>query len=292
MKYLFLFLGILTFFSFSIPSMENTDLGITVSCINVNSLNMSSANKPIHLKKIFGVVKLKSDIILLSDVRLSNRNLVSSKSDITAILRNNQFGSYTPYFNSSSNKRGVGILFNNSFSFSVEEERADEEENYLLSKVTIKGKTYIIGSIYGPNNHNAAFFSNLERSIRSLGDFPIILGGDWNLLYSNLPVEINPDCINMANVPNHRHTELLSELCNNLDLLDPFRALYPDKKMFTFSPRFVGARNKSRLDFFLISSSIFGSVTDCAIADSLQSSLFDHKAVTLSFSGKKKIPGP
>jgi hypothetical protein len=121
MKYLFLFLGILSLFSFSIPSMENTELGITVSCINVNSLNMSSANKPIHLKKIFGVVKLKSDIILLSDVRLSNRNLVSSKGDITAILRNNQFGSYTPYFNSSSNRRGVGILFNSSLSFSVEE---------------------------------------------------------------------------------------------------------------------------------------------------------------------------
>jgi Reverse transcriptase (RNA-dependent DNA polymerase) len=96
----------------------------------------------------------------------------------------------------------------------------------------------------------------------------------------------------MANVPNHRHTELLLELCNNLHLLDPFRALYPDKKMFTFSPRFVGARNKSRLDFFLISNSFLGSVTDCAIADSLQSSLFDHKAVTLAFSGKKKFQGP
>jgi hypothetical protein len=138
------------------------DLGISISCLNVNSLNMSTSNKPAHLKKLFGILKLKSDIILMSDVRISNRNLVSSKNDITNVLRSNQYGSYNPFFNSSSNKRGVGILINNSLQFSVEEQKCDPEENYILLRASIKGKTYIVGAVYGPNNHDHNFSITLK----------------------------------------------------------------------------------------------------------------------------------
>jgi exonuclease III len=258
---------------------------VSFSCINANSLNMSSANKPMQLKKILGIVKLKTDIIFVSDVRISSRNLISSKEDVASLLRNNQFGSYKPYFNSSRNKRGVAILFNYNLNFAVEEERLDPGEDYILVRAEIQGRKYILGAIYGPNNFDNNFFINLCRDIRSLGNHPIVIGGDWNTTVSHLPVNINPDCFNMQAPPNPRHSELLDELCVELSICDPFRSLHPTSSEFTYVPRRADAESRSRIDFFLISDSLLNYCRDCSIADSLQSSLFDHKAVLLKFSG-------
>ena len=55
---------------------------ISISSINCNSLNMSTINKSLQKNKIYGITKLKTDIILLSDTRLSNRNLNSNIEDL------------------------------------------------------------------------------------------------------------------------------------------------------------------------------------------------------------------
>jgi hypothetical protein len=179
----------------------------------------------------------------------------------------------------------VAILINNNLSFTVEAESRDVEENVLLLRCNIGGDNCIIGAIYGPNNYDNNFFEYLQREIIALGNFPKIIGGDWNMTYSNLPIDVNPDCCNMRNVPNLRHTELLLNLCNELQMSDPFRALYPTKIDFSYNPRRADAVNRSRIDFFIISDDILNSIDDCYILENLQSSLFDHKAVNLTFSG-------
>jgi len=55
---------------------------ISISSVNCNSLNMSSVTKTLHLRKIYGIVKLKTDIILLSDIRLCNK---SGESDLKSL---------------------------------------------------------------------------------------------------------------------------------------------------------------------------------------------------------------
>jgi exonuclease III len=247
---------------------------------------MASINKPAQMRKIYGILKLKSDFIMLSDVRISNRNMVSSYQELVSIFRNNQYGSYSTFFNSTKNKRGVGILINNSLTFSELARRDDPEENYLLLRIRIRGTTVIIGSVYGPNNYDNDFFNRLHHDIVSLGNYLVILAGDWNATYSSLPVEANPDCLNMANIPNLRHTEMIIDLCESLNLLEPYRSLQPYGKNFTFCPRTAGAINRSRIDFFLISDTLLDIVAECSVLDHLQSSMFDHKADMLRFSGR------
>ena len=87
----------------------------------------------------------------------------------------------------------------------------------------------------------------------------------------------------MANLPNLKHSKLLNSLCSKFHMSDPFRCLNPTKKDFTFIPREKNKTNRSRLDFFIISDCLIPSAESCEIAPSLQSSLFDHKAVLLSF---------
>ena len=88
---------------------------LTVSGINCNSLNMSTSSKHNQLRKIYGITKLKTDYIFLSDI--CNRNLVSGIADITKSFSTNSYQSYNFLHNSSSNKRGVGILIKRDLCF-------------------------------------------------------------------------------------------------------------------------------------------------------------------------------
>jgi Reverse transcriptase (RNA-dependent DNA polymerase) len=77
-------------------------------------------------------------------------------------------------------------------------------------------------------------------------------------------------------------------MCDSLNLCDPFRTLYPDRRDFTFVPRRRDVNYRSRIDYFIISDSLLDSICNTDIAASLQNSLFDHKAVTLEL-GEKSV---
>ena len=262
---------------------------LSFSSINCNSLNMSSCNKLIQQSKVYGVAKLKSDVIFMSDIRLCNRNKVSGLNDLSNIFLTNPYYSYSFMHNSTQNKRGTGILIKSDIPFVELARREDREENFLLVRVEIRGKTLILGSVYGPNKIDENFFKNLKTSITELGNYPIIIGGDWNCTISKDPIEDNIDCLNMQNIPNVRHSNLVEELSTSLSLMDPYRGLFPLRRDFTYVNKAVGRKNRSRIDFFLVSIDLFPSISECDIMPGLQSSLFDHKAIILSFYPRVKI---
>jgi hypothetical protein len=138
---------------------------------------MSTAGKTNQHLKLYGITKLKTDIIFLSDIRLCSRNLVSCKDDVQHIFRNNPYGSYDCWFNSTSNKRGVGILIKRSFNVTALRTKADPEENYLLLEVAMSGNNLILGSVYGPNTQNIQFFNRLREDIESFNCNNVVLGG-------------------------------------------------------------------------------------------------------------------
>ena len=260
---------------------------LTFSGINCNSLNMSASSKHNQLRKIYGITKLKTDIIFLSDIRICNKNLVSGVADIKKSFLTNPYQSYKFFHNSSSNKRGVGILIKNDLCFAEERIVGDPGENYILLRAKIKGTVMTLGAIYGPNNFDPDFFANLSRDIRNIGGTNIIIWGDWNCTFSNDNINENLDCLNMTNPPNLRHSNLLLDMCTDLDLTDPYRTIHPNRRDYSFVPRSNTQINRSRLDFFLISRNLFNHTSSCDINSTLQSTLFDHKAIRLSFSEPK-----
>jgi exonuclease III len=267
-------------------SMQNFP-DITFSCVNCNSLNMSNVAKSTQQKKLYGITKLKTDIIMLSDIRLCNKNLVSAAFDISKVFLSNPFGAYKFYHNSKGNKRGVGILIKNSLNLQIDQEIRDDADNYLLLQGNLGGRTITIGSVYGPNQYDPNFFINLKRDINDLNSELQVLAGDWNCTVSTENTGSNLDCINMVNPPNLRHSHLLNEMMNDLDLVDPFRALYPEKVDYSYIPRIATNINRSRIDFFIISNEFIEKINDCIILPGLQNNLFDHKAVVLSITKSK-----
>jgi exonuclease III len=212
-------------------------MNLTFAAINCNSLNMSHVSKKNQALKIHGITKLKTDFILLSDIRLSNKNLVSVAEDVSRVFSTNVNKSYRFYHNSTKNKRGVGILVNNDLDFTVTARWDDPDENYLLLECTVAGENYVIGSCYGPNELDPEFFNRITLCLRSSNSPKIILAGDWNCLQSTDGVQFNIDCINMQNCPNSNNSVSLQGLCDEFALLDPYRYLYPDRRDFTYVPR-------------------------------------------------------
>jgi exonuclease III len=254
---------------------------------------MSNSAKRNQTLKICGIAKLKSDIILLSDIRLSNRNLVSSANDMKTLFINNPYEKYDFYYNSSRNKRGVGVLLKTNKNFTVIDQVCSEDENILLLRVNLPGSDphnqteVIIVSVYGPNTNDPVFFRNLLEMLEDVRHLPIIVGGDWNATYCTENLNDNIDCLNMSRLPNASHSKKIAKICENFNLTDPFRFLYPDKIEFSYVPRAAGSINKSRIDFFIISDMLIDILTECEISTSLQNNLFDHKAVSVAFNNNR-----
>jgi exonuclease III len=91
----------------------------------------------------------------------------------------------------------------------------------------------------------------------------------------------------MNNLPNKRHSDLLHVLCEDLELADPYRTKFPNKNEYSYIPSDPIKKNRSRLDFFVISRSILNKVTNTSILPGLQNKLFDHCAIVLEIAKKK-----
>jgi exonuclease III len=183
------------------------------------------------------------------------------------------------------NSRGVAVLVSKDLDFQINNEFRDNEENFLVIDCSINGIKYGIGAVYGPNNTSRAFYNGLSaviRTLRTSGVANIVVGGDWNTTWDRRPVTDNIDTFCMAGLPNTKNSELLENMCIEFGLIDPYRALYPDRREYTYIP-FGNARlNRSRLDFFIITNDMLEMVHDCVINSSLKCKLFDHKCVTLN----------
>ena len=115
----------------------------------------------------------------------------------------------------------------------------------------------------------------------------MILGGDWNATYDDSAVGTNLDVVNMRNIPSLRRTNKIREICATFSLIEPFRNSFPFKRDYTYIPSALNANNRSRLDFFLVSSSLINQSTRCVIPHCLTSTLFDHKPVNLCINAKR-----
>jgi hypothetical protein len=132
-------------------------------------------------------------------------------------------------------------------------------------------------------------FNKLQCILNDNRGTPTIIAGDWNLTYSTDDNDSNIDVINMLSPPSIPRSKSLADICESHLLTDPYRALHPYKRDYTYVPR-SGKTNRSRIDFFIISEFLVHLVNFCDISASLDTFLFDHKSIHLSFMRPKKTP--
>jgi exonuclease III len=180
---------------------------------------------------------------------------VEQCNKIVKLFLTNNNKQYNLFYNSSKNSRGVGILIDTSLQLEIKTIYKDPQENILGLTVALDDSLVNLVSIYGPNNNDKYFFNHLSDCISNSPNIPVIVGGDWNTTYCTFGSKSNIDIINMKLPPSQIRSGWLSDICLDHGLLDPYRAFHPTTRDFSYTPR-DGKKNRSRLDFFLISNDL------------------------------------
>ncbi len=251
---------------------------------NCNSLNISTVCDK-QLKKISAITTLDTDIILLCDLRLGTD--AEPKNNISKLFRYNKSKSYEFFYNSSKSSRGVGILVSNSLNYKVLNILKDVSENILGITITIDRVKLHIFSVYGPNSNDFTLFSDLNNHLSEEPDTAVVIGGDWNATYSTSACVDNIDIFRMQSPSSITRSMWLNQVCRDFSLCDPYRALHPTTRDYTFTPHGTRA-NRLRIDFFLVGDELITILGKCNIGSCVGTTLFDQKSVLLDFKTEKK----
>lgn len=238
--------------------------------IKILSMNCQGLADIKKRRDVFHYLRSKSfSVYFLQDVHLDQKMIKYVKAE----------WGYTCFFAPyATNSRGVAILFNNNFEFKVEKVTKDQGGNFLYALVTIQGKKYLMINIYGPNRDDPSFYLELEERVKEFKFDYLIMGGDWNLV-----MNFSLDYDNYKHCNNSKAQEQVETMMSNLELIDIWRDLNPDVKRYTW--RRNNPLQQSRLDFFLISETLF---TDPVEADILPGYRTDHSIITLTLNAKSK----
>lgn len=173
-----------------------------------------------------------------------------------------------------SNARGVAILFNNNFEFTIKGFSEHADCHYIVVDLTIQELDFTIINIYGPNKDSPELYTELASVLENKEDRLTIACGDWNIALSP-----NLDTVHYLHENNPRSRAVLTNLMTDLDLVDIWRTLNKDKREYTWRQSDHYLSKAARLDYFIISKALLNLVSDTQIIPGYRT---DHSAIKIS----------
>ena len=182
----------------------------------------------------------------------------------------------------SSNKAGVGILFNNNFNFQIHKVFSDPNGRFLICDIVAESKRLTVANIYAPNEDDPNYF---QVFFDHLSNFKceeiIIMGGDFNLV-----LDVEKDKTGGLARTHKNALKVIRDFSENLDLTDIWRLFNPEVRRYTWRQNQPVIH--CRLDFFLVSES---SLCDVTHADIFPGFKTDHSMITLSVALHSNLRG-
>ena len=219
--------------------------GDSASNLIISTFNVNSIGKNPKRQQIFNFLSTKkSDIFVLVDTRISK--------DLEDTVKQ-EWGSSAYFSCLNSQARGVAILFKKFVCVEVLKEKNDPSGNILFLLLNFDSKKILLTAIYGPNEDNPQFYK--EKVFNLIDEWDpdfAIYAGDWNLVLNQ-----NLDTKNYLHKNNLRARSELKNKMEYFSLIDVWRELNPSAKKYTWTGKASRPYKFSRLDFFLISNSLF-----------------------------------
>ena len=213
------------------------------------------------------------NFILVSDTRICKtiENVVREEWDGQCI-----FNSF------SSQARGVAIFMKKNNPAKILDKFCDIDGNILAISMIYEGKKILLEILYGPNQDTPSFYSEqvFKKILEWKPDYSIF-AGDFNLV-----LDPAKDTKNYQHINNPQAVQALKNEMQRYNLVDIWRNLNPDKKTYTWQK--FNQNKQSRLDFFLISSSLLPFVQNAEIKPGFCS---DHSAIELEIDFSKFVRG-
>ena len=119
------------------------------NCLRVCSLNVRGIADAKKRKDLYSWLRNKQyNIYCLQDIHCGPKFQDQFRND---------WGSDVFFSCKTSNARGVAILFNNNFEYSISSQVGDEDGNCLGLKVQTENHEFVLVTIYGPNRDDPIF---------------------------------------------------------------------------------------------------------------------------------------
>ena len=255
-----------------------TDFNITNKDFRIISLNVRGIN---NQKKRIGIFrrlrKENCDIAFLQET-YSNKE--------SSVQWNDEWGGHSIFAHGGNHSRGVAILIKNGLDFQIITEKVDYNGRFIICEVEIKEKIFTLVNIYSPNREKEQilFYTDLRNSLRQMNVTSatnILIGGDWNVVQDTSIDKCGGTLAVRVNVMN-----LLHSLFDEFELKDIWRVRNPKKKRYTWRQKRPSVQ--CRLDYFVISVSLFDIVINTSILPAL---LSDHSPITMDVKFIKTIKG-
>ena len=234
--------------------MENT--------LNIYSFNCRGLGNKIKRASVFEWLKhLKGDIYLLQETHSSLETENSWRQ---------QWNGNLIFSHGETNSRGVAILTAKNLEFKIHSQILDNNGRFVLLDCSVNDINYIFVNLYAPTvdkpSDQAVFGAFICDTLKSYLGHNIVIGGDFN---KNIEFLQNFGSISH----DHSYVKYLHKLFDMLDLVDVWKLRNPDSIRYTRREKTRYGLVQSRIDYFLISSSLEYTTKSANILPGLKS---DH----------------
>ena len=106
----------------------------------------------------------------------------------------------------------------------------------------------------------------MNQDITSLNCENILIAGDFNAVINPTKISnnnlFNIDAVNVKQIPNPQNSASLDQWIENSILIDIFRQLYPERKVYSLLRFNKQDFSITRIDFWLVSNTIYNYVKE------------------------------
>ena len=244
-----------------------------ISIVSYNARGLGNVRKRRELFNLFHSKHFK--IILVQETHSTKASEAMWKAE---------WGGKIYFSHGTTNQRGVAVMIKKGVDVIVEEVLCDNEGRWVLLKASWNSEKVVLGCIYAPNMDEPNFFINFLNKVEGVGVDRKIIGGDFNLILDH-----GIDREGRGQHKNVKASKIVNKMIDELDYVDPWRELYPNKPGFTWK-RLNPYNLQERLDLFLINEEFTQFLQRMVILPSYKS---DHAMVVMyvSFGVAKRGPG-
>ncbi len=140
--------------------------------LNILSLNVNGLNSAVKRTRVLEYLHRKSiSCALIQETHLK-------QSDVARFQ--NKYYKLAAFSCAQNKTKGVFILVNRKLNLTIEHLGSDEKGRFVFIRCKIYNNRLALVSIYGPNETDSAFLTQISKTLLEEIDCPLVVGGDFN----------------------------------------------------------------------------------------------------------------
>ena len=180
--------------------------------VSIITLNVNGLNAPIKRHKVADLIKQEPTMCCLQETHLRAKDTHRLK-----------VRGWKKIFHAKGNdkKAEVGILISDKIDFKAKAIKKDKEGRYIMIKGSVQEEDFILINIYAPNIGEPKYIKQILVDIKGEISRNTIIAGDFNTPLASM------DRSSRQRIS--KGTEVLNDTIEQVDLIDIFRILHPQK---------------------------------------------------------------